>query len=422
MAEFNDSLITADLSTDKNWSNKMSVKIFKSPPKYVQGPDALQNLGDHLEIIGISNPLIMASPSAMKACKEIIEVSLKSKNMACSFTEFGRVCSHKEINRVKDLCLDNKHDAIVACGGGAAVDTGRAAAAGAGNTIYPFTVHQKFGANVPCIQIPTVASSDAPTAALSVIYAENGNFEDVLLIQNNPDLILVDTRIIAQAPVRSLVAGMGDALATYFEADVCHRTATLSFAGGLATQTALQISRLAYDILTTYGTQATVESEANIPGPALEAVVEANILLSGLGYENAGLAAAHALATAFSHQFELFDPIPFHGELVAFCTAVQLIMEEAEPERLQEVYYFCQAVGLPMSFEELGLKDTSDGILQTVAEEAAKSLTMMAMPKSNAAPDAQGLFYDVNEILNAIKLADQYSQLETHHCQCGAEH
>jgi glycerol dehydrogenase len=399
----------------------MSIKIFKSPPKYVQGPDALQTLGDHLQAIGISNPIIMASPSAMKACKEIIETSLKSKNMTCSFTKFSRVCSANEINRVKDLCLSGNHDAIIACGGGAAIDAGRAAAAGAGYTINPFVVHEKFGANVPYIQIPTVAASDASTAALSVIYTDKGNWADVLIIPNNPNLVLADTRIIAQAPVRTLVAGMGDALATYFEADACHRTATLSFAGGLATQTALQISRLSYDILTTYGTQAVLEAEANIPGPALEAVVEANILLSGLGYENAGLAAAHALATAFSHQYELFDPVPFHGELVAFCTAVQLIMEEAEPEKLQEVYFFCQAVGLPTSFEELGLKDTSDGTLKTVAEEAAKSLTMMAMPKAKAVADAQGFVYDVDEILNAIKLADQYSQLETGQCHC-ADH
>ena len=400
----------------------MSVKVFKSPPKYVQGPNALHSLGDHLAIMDISNPLIMASPSAMKACREIIETSLKSKNMACSFTEFSRVSSYKEINRVKELCHEGKHDAIIACGGGAAMDAGRAAAAGAGNTISPFTVHQKFGANVPCIQVPTAASSDAPTASLSVIYTEEGNFADTLLTTKNPDLVLVDTRIIAQAPVRTLVAGMGDALATVFEAEVCHRTATMNFAGGFATQTALHISRLAYEILTNFGTQAIIESEANVPGPALEAVVEANILLSGLGYENGGLAAAHALATTFSYQYELFDPVPYHGELVAYCTAVQLIMEEAEPEKLQEVYYFCQAVGLPTSLEELGLKDASDGSLKPVAEEAAKSFTMMAMPKAKSVPDGQGLVYDVDEILAALKLADQYSQLETHHCQCGTDH
>ena len=34
----------------------------------------------------------------------------------------------------------------------------------------------------------------------------------------HPDLVLVDSNIIAEAPVRFLASGMGDALATYFEA------------------------------------------------------------------------------------------------------------------------------------------------------------------------------------------------------------
>jgi len=399
----------------------MSIKVFKTPPRYVQGPGALQQLGDHLADIGVSKPLIMASPSAMKACKETIETSLKARDMECDFTEFHRISSMKEINRVKELCLGGKNDAVVSCGGGSAMDTGRAAAGGEGFTAVPYEMHECFGAGVKCVQVPTVAASDASTAALSMIYAEDGNWENILILKKNPDLVLADTEIIARAPVRTLVAGMGDALATRFETAVSHRTATPSFAGGLATHTARQLSNLAYELLSTNGTQAIVESEANIPGPALEAVVEANILLSGLGFESGGLAAAHSVATAFSHQFQIFDPVPYHGELVAFCTLAQLILEAAESETLQEVYYFCQSVGLPTTLEELGLKVPTDEILTAVADEAAKSMLMLAMPKSTPTPDGEGRFYDVREIFNAIKLADRYSELTTHECQCAMD-
>ena len=68
---------------------------------------------------------------------------------------------------------------------------------------------------------PTVASSDAPCSALSVIYTEDGSFEQYRIYRKNPDLVLVDTQVIAQSPPRLLVAGMGDALATWFEAKTC---------------------------------------------------------------------------------------------------------------------------------------------------------------------------------------------------------
>lgn len=62
--------------------------------------------------------------------------------------------------------------------------------------------------------IPTIASTDAPTSALSVIYTEAGEFEEYLIYPKNPDMVVMDTAIIAKAPVRLLVAGMGDALST----------------------------------------------------------------------------------------------------------------------------------------------------------------------------------------------------------------
>lgn len=52
--------------------------------------------------------------------------------------------------------------------------------------------------------------------------------------------------------------------------------------------------------------------------PALEHIVEANILLSGLGFESGGLASCHAIHNGFTvleqtHKY-------YHGEKVAFGT------------------------------------------------------------------------------------------------------
>ncbi|NMU26692.1 iron-containing alcohol dehydrogenase, partial [Vibrio parahaemolyticus] len=68
--------------------------------------------------------------------------------------------------------------------------------------------------NIAVVVCPTAASSDAPTSALSVVYKQSGEFLEYLPLRKNPDLVVVDSHIIAKAPTRLLVAGIGDALAT----------------------------------------------------------------------------------------------------------------------------------------------------------------------------------------------------------------
>jgi len=232
----------------------------------------------------------------------------KANGIKYKFLEFKGESTFAEIKRVKEACLAGKHDAIISCGGGKCLDTGRSAAAkSAVNAgVVPPQVIPDLGANVACIQIPTIAATDAPTARVSVIYTEKGAMETFLVFPTNPTMILVDTKIIANAPAATLVSGMGDALATYFEADISNQTASPVLAGGLSTRTAQMMGRLAYDILMEYGVQAKHEAENHVVGQALDAVLEANILLSGLGYENGGLAAAHAIALSWTRVYDLF--------------------------------------------------------------------------------------------------------------------
>ncbi|MHC9413504.1 glycerol dehydrogenase, partial [Clostridium perfringens] len=72
---------------------------------------------------------------------------------------------------------------------------------------------------------------------------------------------------------------------------------------------------------------------------SLENIVETNILLSGLGFESGGVAAAHAIhdgltILAGTHGY-------FHGEKVAFGKIAQLVLENAPKEELYEVLDFC---------------------------------------------------------------------------------
>jgi glycerol dehydrogenase len=390
----------------------MSTKTLIFPQRYVQGPNTLAQIGDHLEILGIKNPLIVGGPTALGVCRESIQESINNKGMTCAFHTFGGETSWKEINEIKEACQTGSHDAIMSCGGGKVLDAGRtAAASNAINAgVVPPEVIEGVGAGVPCIQIPTIAATDAPTAKVSVIYNEKGEFETFLIFPTNPAMVFVDTEVIAKAPANQLVHGMGDALATYFEADISYRTATPTLAGGLCSRTALMVAQLAFDTLMQYGVQAKTEVENNIAGPALEAVIEANILLSGLGYENGGLSAAHAIALSYTRIYHLFEKHPSHGQFVAFSTLTQLMMEERSKDFLDKIYGFCKAVGLPITFEQLGASDVTDDALKMVAEDASKSVLIISMPKASRTPDEEGRYYDPNEIFNCLKAVDAYGR------------
>lgn len=166
---------------------------------------------------------------------------------------------------------------MIGIGGGKIFDTAKAVA---------------YYAGTPVFICPTIASTDAPCSALSVVYTEEGIFEKYLFLPANPNLVLMDTDIITKSPVRLTVAGMGDALATYFEARACKRSGATSCAGGKTTEAAMALEKLCFDTLMEEGVKAKIALEAGVCTPAVEKVIEANTLLSGIGFESAGLAGA----------------------------------------------------------------------------------------------------------------------------------
>src|SRR5580700_4802449 len=94
--------------------------------------------------------------------------------------------------------------------------------------------------------------------------------------RKNPDLVLVDTQVIAQSPPRLLVAGMGDALATWFEAKTCATGHVRNMRGGASTQSALALAELCYRTLLEDGGEALRAVRTQVVTPALERLVEAN--------------------------------------------------------------------------------------------------------------------------------------------------
>ena len=327
------------------------LSVFSSPSRYTQGKHATAKLGAEMKQLGLQGPaLILAGRSAQRLLSDVWTETFGDAGIDFSVTAFGGECSHPEIARIKAAAREAEARVVIGAGGGKVLDAARAAAS---------------DLDLPVVNCPTVASSDAPCSALSVVYTEEGVFEEYLFYPRNPDLVLVDTYVIAQGPARLLVAGMGDALATMFEAQTCVEGHIQNMRGGASTQSALALAELCYRTLLNDGPAAKQAVESGVVSPALERLVEANTLLSGLGFESSGLAAAHAVhngltAAPGTHPY-------FHGEKVAFGTLVQLVLEGKPQNRIDDVLTFSTAVGLPITLAEVGLADIETDLLDQVA-------------------------------------------------------
>ncbi len=368
------------------------LSVFCSPSRYAQGKNATQFLGQEMAALGLIGPaLIVASRSAVAFLSDAWAQTLPDAGFVYQVCHFGGECSTAEIERVKAEACRQHARVIVGAGGGKALDTARAVAA---------------DLNLSVVSCPTVASSDAPCSAISIVYTDDGVFLECRLYRRNPDLVLVDTQVIARSPARLLVAGMGDALATWFEAKTCVDGCVRNMRGGASTRSALALAQLCYRTLLEDGADALAALRTKSVTPGLERLVEANTLLSGLGFESSGLAAAHAVHNGLTAVPETRAYL--HGEKVAFGVLVQLILEGQPHSTLEEVLRFSVSVGLPVTLAEIGLDRMTQEMLDRIAlRSTAKGETIHNEPFE----------VDPEMVADAIRAADaigsEYRQSRT---------
>jgi glycerol dehydrogenase len=330
------------------------VKIMIAPNRYVQGPGIINETAQYIGHLG-SIFFFIGGPTALSIIKERVSASLSERSLKYHFEEFSGECTRSSAAGLSEKAKKFGAQVIVGAGGGRAIDTAKAVSHALDSAL---------------VIIPTVASNDAPCSALSVQYNEKHMLDRFLILKRNPDVVLVDSKIIAESPTRYFVAGMGDALATWFEAFTCTKSSAKNLPGGRSTSAALNLAKLCRDTLMEYGVLAKLAVDQNALTPAVEMVIEANILLSGLGFESSGLAAAHGIHEGI-HALKGTEKA-LHGELVAFGTIAQLVMENYPREEIDRVIGFCNAVGLPVTLKQLGVSDISP-------ENLAKAATVACM-------------------------------------------
>lgn len=334
------------------------ISVYASPERYVQGADATEYLGEQMKLLGLKGPvLIVGSHHATLLLSETWKRSLGNAGYEEQYYKtFGGECSEREVQEIVELIKQHGCKTVVGSGGGKVIDAVRAAA---GRLEH-----------VDVVSAPTVASTDAPCSALAVIYNENGEVETYEFQKRHPSLVLVDTSVIAKAPVRMLVGGLGDALATWFEARTVREARQNNFLGGKPTLTGTALAELCYRTLIEDGVQAKAAVEVQAVTPALERVVEANTLLSGLGFECGGICTAHAVHNALTACSCTLSKT--HGEKVSFGLCTQLHMEGRPAEEINTVLKWQDAVGLPVTLQEVNIDSSDEDSIRIIAERTVQ--------------------------------------------------
>ena len=315
-------------------------KAILLPRKFILGRGAISELGAYAAMLGKKTVVLWGSKTKASVGEAVL-ASLKAAGVEFTDVHFNGECTKEEANRV--TAIAKGHESVIGIGGGKVIDAAKAVA---------------IFAKLPHIIVPTIASNDSPTSACTVWYDSHGVCTGFDLWPANPDYILVDTEVIAQAPLRYMQAGIGDAMATWFEAEASYASRAVTCSGGVPTMTAMAMAKLCYETLKEYGLAALEAVKVHAVTPALEKVAEACVLLSGIGWESGGLATAHCLGNGLPALSETHEFL--HGEKVSFGIVTQLCLDDSLPTALvEETVEFLAKAGLPVCFADIHLDKVS---------------------------------------------------------------
>jgi glycerol dehydrogenase-like iron-containing ADH family enzyme len=329
------------------------ISLHVAPACVVRGQHALRDAIESVIKLG-QRPLIIGGERSSNLSQ--LQVLSDRSELELAKVQYTPDCCESSLDRLSQSVTQHQADLIIGIGGGKCLDTAKLLA------------HR---CQLPVVTIPTSGATCAAWTALSNIYSESGAFLSDVSLSKCPDLLILDYGIVATAPPRTLVAGIGDAIAKWYEASVSsgHSSQTLLIA-------AVQQARVLRDIL--FQKSATALQQ---PGGAdWQEVVDATVLLAGviggLGGAQCRTVAAHAVHNGLTHLPGSHHAL--HGEKVAYGILVQLRLEEmlqgnqlAATAR-QQLLDFYSTIGLPTTLADLGLNQITIAQLHHAATLACQ--------------------------------------------------
>lgn len=323
--------------------------MFGAPGRYIQGPGVISQLGACIAQCGRSAVLV-SDAFVIDLVREAVTRSCNAAGVDISFLEFGGEVTHPGIEQLK-ASYTRQADVIIGAGGGKGIDAGKALNHASGGAL---------------ITLPTVASNDAPTSKNYVVYDDHHQLVEVGHLPASPRYVIVDTALIAKAPRQFLAMGIADGLTKQFEAEQCLKSGGPNMFGARPSLAGLALARECYRLLRAHSAEALAIAGSGQPNDAFERVVEASLLMSGLGFESGGLSIAHAMTRGLSRVPGPREAV--HGWQVAYGLLLQLMLEHRDTAFMSDLMAFYDVVGLPKSLADLNVAAVTDDVLARIAE------------------------------------------------------
>lgn len=312
-----------------------AVRIFGAPSRYYQGPGALEML-PQICCNAAGKPAIIVDADVLPLIElRLTKIMAETPHIVLPFR--GEV-TVREMDRLSERARNDGAGLVVGIGGGKALDAAKGVA---------LRCATRF------ISVPTIASNDGPIGMALAVYDDEHRISAIEAMPRSPDAVIVDTQLIAGAPAQFLRAGIGDALAKKFEAEASLRDGGLSAHFAPQLRTGLYIADGCYRTIREHGVAALAAAGTGVPDAAFEAVVEAAILMAGLGFENGGLGLAHGLTRGLVRTPSVANAP--HGFHVAYGLLVQLAVEGRDEAFIADIESFYREIGLPRSLADLGM-------------------------------------------------------------------
>jgi len=340
-------------------------RVFASPSRYIQGPGALDRLGD---LVARDRPILVMDAPVQALIGERVLASCARSDPYVVLLE-GEI-TYAAVERMAASCKEVPATVVVGLGGGKVLDSAKA-------------LSVRLGVSV--ITVPTIASNDSPTSSAIAMYDDAHALVAVDMMPANPRAVLVDTELIASAPLHFLRSGIGDAIAKVYEAEGCAAGTGVTPLGTRPLAMALAIGTACYQTLRDHAEQALTDCAAGRVTEAVERVVEAVVLMSGLAFENGGLSLAHSLTRGLMRVDGARDLL--HGYHVAWAAVVQIQAEGRSGDEVRDLIDFLSSIGLPVCSSDLGLTGSLADQHRTIAHYTmtAPHLANLAMPIDEAA-------------------------------------
>jgi glycerol dehydrogenase len=310
--------------------------VYQSVAKFVQGPGVLDELGAHVRALGAQGRACVLLDPGVGFLRERIEGSLRSRQLAHFVQEFDGDLSWRHVDQLAaELSARERPGVFIGVGSGKAIDLSKMLA------------HRLRARNVV---VATASATDAAPSHAAVGIDEKGH----ILAESYdaaPDLVLVDSQIIARAPVRLFVAGIGDAISKNVELETAVALGEDNCFGGRRPFFVDALAATLRETLLAKGRQAVAGVMHGRLSAEVEEVITACVLLSTLVWENGGLAGAHSIANVLFNSG--YCPEALHGEQVAVGFLVLLALQ-GKREELAVMRSFYDSIGLPQKLSALG--------------------------------------------------------------------